>query len=185
MNINGISNITPYTSMRVKQTALENDTVKYSETAISVKNRIVDTVEIVGISDAEKMELERRAAVDKVTPKEVLAAALASAPNNEDVERSKALSEKFIPIQNKMLAGKPLTPAEKNFMQKNYPEWSAIAQRVEQEVQQLREQIKKSGSSEEANKIIMEKKMQLMNSGKTDGFTVFMVPAIDDVFRMI
>ena len=184
MNINRVSNINQYATMLTKQTQVQNKAHKTTElTASSAKNNNVDTVEITVISDLEKAELERRAALDKVSPQEALMAALATAPNNEDVERSKELAAKFGPIQAKMLAGKPLTTEEKSFIQKHYPELAAIGQRVEREVQELRNQVKNSNSKEESSRLIMEKKMQFMNAGKNDSFILFMMPAFDEAFR--
>lgn len=165
-----------------KQTQVRNKTNKPDEITNPIKNDIVDTVEITNISDANKIELERRAALDKVSPKEALMAALTTAPNNDDVERSKALAAKFAPIQNKMLSGKKLTAEEKQFLQKYYPEFATTARRIEQEIEQLRNQVRHSKSREDANRLIMEKKIQLMNSGKKDGFLLFIMPAIDEAF---
>lgn len=46
---------------------------------------MVDTVEITNLSDADKVELERRAALDKVSPKEAIIAGLTIALNNDNV----------------------------------------------------------------------------------------------------
>lgn len=98
---------------------------KPNEVTSSFKKGIVDTVEITSLSDSDKAEFERRVALDKISPKEALMAALATAPNNDDVERSKALAAKFAPIQNKILSGKELTSEEKQFLQKYYPGYLA------------------------------------------------------------
>lgn len=143
------------------------------------------TVEITAISAQERAELVRRAALDKVSPQEAFMAALATAPNTEDVERSKELAAKFSPIQAKMLSGKPLTAEEKSFIQEHYPELFAIAQRVEQEVKELRNQVKNSSSKEESNRLISEKKMQFMNASKNAPFISFMMPALEAAFRNI
>lgn len=124
MNINRLSNTNQYATMLAKQTQVQNKSGNSTkETTPLMKNYNADTVEITGITDQEKAELERRAAVDKVSPNEAFMAALVTAPNNEDVERSKELAAKFRPIQAKVLAGRPLTAGEKSFMQKHYPGW--------------------------------------------------------------
>lgn len=185
MNIKGIPDINHYATPMAKQTQARNKANKLDEITNPVKKDIVDTVEITNLSNADKVELERRAALDKVSPKEALMAALTTAPNNDDVERSKALAAKFAPIQNKMFSGKKLTAEEKQFLQKHYPEFATTAQRIEQEIEQLRNQVKHSKSKEDANRLIMEKKIQLMNSGNKDGFLLFMMPAIDEAFQII
>lgn len=125
MNIKGISSINHYTIMKEKQNQARNKENRPGKVNNSIKKDMVDTVEITTLSDSDKAELERRAALDKVNPKEALMAALATAPNNDDVERSKALATKFVPIQNKILSGKELTLDEKQFLQKHYPGYLA------------------------------------------------------------
>ena len=164
-----------------KQSQVENKKNKPIETTNSLKKDMVDTVEITNLSDADKKEIERRVALDKISPKEVLMAALETAPNNDDVERSEKLAAKFVPIQNKMLSGQQLTTEEKQFLQKYYPEFAATAQRIEQEMVQLSNQVKDAKSKEDASRLIMDKKMQLMSSPQ-DRFSLFMIPAVDRNF---
>ncbi len=127
MSIRGIPNTSYYTTMMNKENQARSKGNKSDEVNNSIKKATVDTVEITKLSDSDKAELERRAALDKVSPKEALMAALATAPNNDDVERSKALAAKFVPIQNKILSGQKLTPEEKQFLQKHYPRYLSSA----------------------------------------------------------
>ncbi|MDR0325494.1 MAG: hypothetical protein LBI19_05290, partial [Oscillospiraceae bacterium] len=129
-------------------------------------------------------ELERRAELAKISPQEALTAFIETDPNRADVERSKALSAKFIPIQQKLRAGKELTPAEKSFIQEHYPEMYAQAMQIEQEVAQLKAQLRNSNSKEEANKIYMQTKMRVMGmAGKDNGLSFGLIPALDNAFR--
>ena len=159
MNIKGIPNINPYATLMPKQAQVRNKANKPNEITNPLKKDMVDTVEITNLSHADKVELKRRAALDKVSPKEALMAALATAPNDDDVERSKALAAKFAPIQNKVFSGKKLTPEEKQFLQKHYPEFAATAQVTEQAIEQLRNQVKHYGSKEEVSQLITERKI--------------------------
>jgi len=108
---------------------------------------------------------------------------IAPGPNDEDVARSIELSKKFVPIQNKMFAGKPLTGAEKQFLQEHYPEFYAKAIQIEQEVAQLKARLKTAKSKEEAARIYNETKLSLMSGGKNDKGILLMAPAIDEAYN--
>lgn len=148
-----------------------------------MKNAKGDLVEISSIPEWEREVLEQRAIDDSVSPQEALLAALATAPNSEEVEQNKALAAKATAMQNKMLSGQKLTGAEKSFLRENFQNLAAMADRMEQETQQLENSLKGSKSKEEANKIYMDAKMRLMNgAGKKDGSILFLMPAIDKAY---
>lgn len=69
LNTKGIFNTNPYSHM-MKQTQVGNRTSKPDEVINPVKKDRGDTVEMTRISDADKAELERRAALGKVSPTE-------------------------------------------------------------------------------------------------------------------
>jgi hypothetical protein len=134
--------------------------------------------------DAMKAELARRAYWNSVSPAEFLRMFEENDPNRASVEQSKALSAKFVPIQQKLLAGKQLSPAEKSFIQEHYPSLYAQAMKIEQEVEQLKTRLQNSKSKEEANQIYLETKMRVMGAaGKDNGLSFGMIPALDNAFR--
>jgi hypothetical protein len=166
---------------------LKEKTAKIREEYGIVISEEVLALDIKAIKDGRfstaqlKASYDYQAFCDTVSPGEVLRAFIETDPNRERVERSKALAAKFRPIQDKMLSGKLLTAEEKSFMQEHFPDWIPIIQRIEQEIQQLRNELRHSSSKEEKDRIITEKKM-LSFSG--DGnFSLFMIPAIDAVVR--
>jgi len=127
--------------------------------------------------------LEIRAEGLKTSMNDFIAAFEAADPNRAEVERSIELSKKFIPIQNKMFAGKPLSGAEKQFLQEHYPEFYAKAIQIEQEVAQLKARLKAANSKEEASQIYLETKMRLIGNGKDPASVFFTKPAIDEAYR--
>ena len=148
-----------------------------------MKNANGDMVEISSIPEWEREVLEQREINNSVSPKEALLAALATAPNSEEVEQNKALAAKATAMQNKMLSGQKLTGAEKGFLRDNFPNLAAMADRMEQEVQQLENSLQGSKSKGEANQIYMDAKMRLMSrTCKKDGSILFLMPAIDKAF---
>jgi len=129
-------------------------------------------------------ELERRAESLRISPRgKSQFSMIAPGPNDEDVARSIELSKKMIPIQNKMLAGKALSAAEKSFVQEHFPEYYAKAIQIEQEVTQLKARLRAAKSKEEAAQIYMETKLQAMSGGKNDKGILLMAPAIDEAYN--
>ena len=108
-----------------------------------------------------------------------------TAPGNEEVERSKALSEKFIPIQAKIRMGKSLNGEEKAFIREHYPELYAQAMQIEQEIQAFKARLEASGSKEESQRIYSEAKMMAMSAGKNSGIMLCLMSAIDNVYLSI
>ena len=142
-----------------------------------------EMVELSSISEETRERWEHHEAIMSVSPQEALIAALASAPNSDDVEAAQALGAKYAKIQDKMLAGKKLTGQEKRFLQEHYPEVAAQAARVEQEVAQLKKKLQGSKSKEEARQIYMDAKTRLMGgANKSDGTILLMIPAMDEVY---
>jgi len=82
-----------------------------------------------------------------------------------------------------MFAGKPLSGAEKQFLQEHYPEFYAKAIQIEQEVAQLKARLKAANSKEEASQIYLETKMRLIGNGKDPASVFFTKPAIDEAYR--
>gem|GEM_PF-5027690 len=124
-----------------------------------------------------------RAESQKISINEAYKLFMETAPGNDEVERSKALSAKFIPIQAKMRMGKSLTAEEKGFIREHYPELYAQAMQIEQEVQALKAKLQASGSKEESQRIYMDAKMMAMSAGKDSGIMLCLMPAIDEVYR--
>jgi len=130
------------------------------------------------------VEMERRSESLRLNPRgKSQFSMMAPGPNDEDVARSIELSKRYIPIQNKMLAGKLLSDEEKNFLKEHFPEAYAKAIQIEQEVAQLKARLRASKSKEEANRIYMETKMNLMSGGVNDKGMLLMMPAIDEAYR--
>ena len=72
---------------------------------------------------------------------------------------------------------------KKSFLQANYPELAAIADRMEQEVQQLENSLRSCKSKKEANQIYIDTKMRLMSSvNKNDSSALAIMSAIDKTF---
>ncbi len=82
-----------------------------------------------------------------------------------------------------MRSGQKLTDNEKSFLKENYPDLYAKAMQNEQEAQQFRNQLERAGSKEEAERLYLEKKMQLLAQGGKDGSTISTAAAIDAEYR--
>ena len=104
-------------------------------------------------------------------------------PNRAEVERSIELSKKFVPIQNKLFAGKKLSPEEKAFLQEHFPEYYAKAMQIEEEAAQLKKRLRAAGSKEEAAQIYMEAKIQAMSAGVNDQSVLLLIPALDEAYN--
>ena len=103
--------------------------------------------------------------------------------NPDEIERQEELSKRYSAIQSKVRSGQKLTDNEKSFLKENYPELYAKAMQNEQEAQQFRNQLDRAGSKEEAAKLYLEKKMQLLAQGAKDGSTISTAAAIDAEYR--
>jgi len=129
-------------------------------------------------------EMERRAESLRMSPKGAKQfSGFAPGPGDEEVERSKALGAIVTKIQNKMLAGQQISIKEKNFLKEHFPEYYAKALQIEAEVEQLKARLKGAKSEEEAARIYMETKANLMGATKGDKGVLLMMPAIDEAYR--
>ena len=129
-------------------------------------------------------EMERRAESLRMSPKGAKQfSGFAPGPGDEEVERSKALGAIVTKIQNKMLAGQQISIKEKNFLKEHFPEYYAKALQIEAEVEQLKARLKGAKSEEEAARIYMETKANLMGAAKGDKGVLLMMPAIDEAYR--
>ena len=128
-------------------------------------------------------EMERRSALKKVSLADFAKLFYENDPNRAEMERDAERAKKFVPIQNKMFAGKPLSGAEKQFLQEHYPEFYAKAVQIEQEVAQLKAKLKAAKSKEEASQIYLDTKMRLIGDGKDPASVFFTGPAIDAAYQ--
>jgi len=119
--------------------------------------------------------------IPKPIPPEIVWAFLNADPNKPEIERDHQLASKARLIRAKMLGGKTPSSDEMNFLKEHYPELYAIAKRVEQEMEQFRNQLKNCATEEEKQQLIMQKKSQLMSETKKNlGFVQCMLAAIDE-----
>jgi len=129
-------------------------------------------------------EMERRAESLRLSPRgKSQFSMMAPGPNDEDVARSIELAKKFVPIQNKMLAGKLLNDAEKSFLREHFPEAYAKAMQIEEEVINLKNKLRAAKSKEEAAQIHMEAKLQALSAGVGDKTVLVMIPALDEAYN--
>lgn len=149
-----------------------------------IQNEYGEMVELSSLNDAEKNDLIGRAKSRLCSREEIVIGLLATAPNNDDVERSKALAEKFRPIQDKMLAGKKLTAQEMNFLRENYPEFAATAERMEAEAKALEQKLKACKDPKDAQRVFTEAKTRIMSgASKKDGSILFLSAALDEAYK--
>ena len=145
-----------------------------------------EMVELSSISQDTRARWEQREQSKSVTPQEALLAALATAPHAEEIEADQARGAKFSKIQDKMLAGRKLTGQEKKFLQENYPETAAMADRMEQEAEQLEQKLKGSKTKEGKYQAYIDAKMRIMSgadiSKGSDGGMMFLFAALDKAY---
>ncbi len=149
-----------------------------------IKNEYGEMVPVSSLTEKERSNLEARTLRKFVSPEEIMIGFLATAPNSDDVERSKILAEKATKLQNKMLAGKSLTGAEKSFLRENnFSGLAAMAERMDAEAKALEQKLKGCKSEKDAQRVFTEAKAQLMSeSGKKDGSILFLFAALDDAY---
>ena len=128
--------------------------------------------------------MEEREIKQSTTPQEALLAALATAPNSDEVELNKQMAAKATKMQNKLLQGKRLSGEEIRFLREHFPHLAAIADRMEQEVQQLEKGLKVCKSKEEARQVYMNAKSRVMGSAnQEDGSILVLMPALDKAYN--
>jgi len=170
---------------------LPEKTVKFREIFGNVQTEEALGISIQAVRNG-KMSIEEmyrryhdRAESQKISINEAYRRFMETAPGNEEVERSKALSAKFIPIQAKIRMGKSLNSEEKAFIREHYPELYAQAMQIEQKIQAFKARLKASGSKEESQRIYIEAKMMAMSAGKDGGIMLCLMPAIDNAYHNI
>ena len=129
------------------------------------------------------VNMEVRHESSKTSMADMMIAFELACPNRAEVERSIELSKKFVPIQNKLFAGKKLSPEEKSFLQEHYPEYYAKAMQIEEEAANLKAKLRSAKSKEEAAQIYMETKLQAMSAGVNDSSVLLMIPALDEAYN--
>lgn len=149
-----------------------------------IKNENGEMVPISSLSEKEISVLEERELKQSTTPQEALLAALATAPNSDEVELNKQMAAKATKMQNKLLQGKRLSGEEIRFLREHFPHLAAIANRMEQEVQQLEKGLKGCNSKEEARQVYMNAKSRVMGSAnQEDGSILVLMPALDKAYN--
>ena len=129
------------------------------------------------------VNMEVRHESSKTSMADMMIAFELACPNRAEVERSKELAKKFVPIQNKMLAGKLLNDAEKSFLREHFPEAYAKAMQIEEEVINLKNKLRAAKSKEEAAQIHMEAKLSALSAGVNDKSVLVMTPALDEAYN--
>ena len=102
-----------------------------------IKNEKGEMVPVSSLSEKEISVLEERELKQSTTPQEALLAALATAPNSDEVELNKQMAAKATKMQNKLLQGKRVSGEEIRFLREHFPHLAAIADRMEQELSAL------------------------------------------------
>lgn len=149
-----------------------------------IKNEQGEMVPVSSLTEKEISVLEERELKQSTTPQEALLAALATAPNSDEVELNKQMAAKATKMQNKLLQGKRLSGEEMSFLRKHFPHLAAIADRMEQEVQQLEKGLKGCKSKEEARQVYMDAKTRAMGlANQEDGSILVLMPALDKTYN--
>lgn len=205
MSFSGITNINQYAAIQNYKTnpAKQSQSTTPTDTKANEPKTDTPKAESDNKNDAVKMDLATRKALAKgpldeaeiqrriadregmrnVDINDVRKSMEASRPHAAEIEQSKANAEKGVPIQNKMLSGKPLTAEEKNFLREHFPDLYAAAIRIEEEVKMLKEQLSGCKSKEDADKLITQKKMQVAARGKGDNLASSLIAAFDEAYR--
>lgn len=149
-----------------------------------IKNEKGEMVPVSSLTEKEISILEERELKQSTTPQEALLAALATAPNSDEVELNKQMAAKATKMQNKLLQGKRLSGAEMSFLREHFPHLAAIADRMEQEVQQLEKGLKGCKSKEEARQAYMDAKTRAMcSANQENGSILVLLPALDNTYN--
>lgn len=194
MAINGINsssfNFGSYSSIKkqaeeiAKRVESESAARKAKQEATGLmKNAHGDIVEISSIPKWEREELERRERANSVSPREAMLGFLATDPDAERVAKNIELADKFIAIRSKLQSGQKLSGAEKSFLQENFPELASMADKMEQEENQLKVSLRGAKSKEQAEQIYMDAKMRILsNISENDSSGLFLLSVIDKVY---
>ena len=143
-----------------------------------------EMVELSAISEETRERWNNRLEMRTVSPGEAMILFEAADPNAESVERSKELAKTATKLQNKMFSGKTLTGKEKRWLRENnYTYLASVADCMEQEAEQLKRELARCKSKDEAQLAYMNAKTRIMGAtGKNDGSFIFLSAAIDEVY---
>ena len=199
MAVNGVYDSAGYNfgslaSIRKQAEAIKNRAGAETEARIAEQEKTgliqnPDTgemVELSSISDETRERWNNRAEMRTVSPTEAMILFKAADPNAEEVEAAQARGARFSKIQDKMLAGRKLTGEEKKFLQENYPETAAMANRMEQEAAQLEQRLKGSKTKEGKYQAYIDAKMRIISGANiaegSDGGMMFLFAALDKAY---
>ena len=143
-----------------------------------------EMVELSSISEETREEWNDRLEMDSLSIGEVMLLFKDADPNLETVERSKELGKVYAKLQNKMFSGKLLTGKEIRWLRENDYTWLAgAAERAVQEAEQLKTQLARCKSKDEARQVYMNAKSLLVGGAdKNDGAALFLSAVLDEVY---
>ena len=179
-------------SIRKQAEAIRQRTMKLREARIAEQDRtglIKDPktgkmVELSSISEETREQWNNHLDWDTVSPGEVMLLFKDADPHLEDVERSKELGKVYAKLQNKLLSGKTLTGKEKSWLRENnYAALADIADRMEQEAKQLKMQLARCKSKDEARQVYINANARLVGGAdKNDGSALFLSAVLDETY---
>ena len=179
-------------SIRKQAEAIRQRTMKLREARIAEQDRtglIKDPktgkmVELSSISEKMRALWNDRLEANTISPGEAMILFEASDPNAESVERSKELAKVATKLQNKLLSGKTLTGKEKRWLRENnYTYLASVADRMDQEAEQLKRELARCKSKDEAQLAYMNAKTRIMGAtGKNDGSFILLSAVLDKVY---
>ena len=141
-------------------------------------------VELSSISEETRDQWNNSLDWETVSPYEVMVLFKDADPHLEDVERSKELGKIYAKLQTKLLSGKLLTGKEKSWLRENnYTYLANMADRAEQEAEQLKRSLQGCKSKDEAQQAYMNAKLRAMGgSTKNDSAILFLSPVLDKTY---
>ena len=145
-----------------------------------------DTGEMVQLSSISEETRERwndREELNTISPYEAMILFKDADPNAEEVEENKKLAAKATKLQDKMLSGQTLTGKEKSFLREHFPQLADMADRMEQEAEQLEKSLQGCKTKDEAHKAYVDAKARLVSgANKKDGSILFLSAALDEAY---
>ena len=144
-----------------------------------------EKVALSSISEETRKEWNDRLEMNSLSRYEVMVLFEDADPNLETVERSKELAKVATKLQTKLLSGKLLTGKEKSWLRENnYTYLANMADRAEQEAEQLKRSLRGCKSKDEAQQAYMNAKLRAMGgSTKNDGSILFLSPVLDKTYE--
>ena len=157
---------------------------KQDETGLIENPDTGEMVELSSISEKMRALWNDRLEANTISPGEAMILFEASDPNAESVERSKELAKVATKLQNKLLSGKTLTGKEKRWLRENNFTYLAnAADRADQEAEQLKRELARCKSKDEAQLAYMNAKARIMGAtGKNDGSFILLSAVLDKVY---